>query len=172
MRDPEPASRTCPPYLGNAHRADARVVRTTGLESTDDPVPSPLRRARCAERSTLCCDFSSAEPTSTHSMSPATRRLPRNFAPRSRHPNEPGPLASPLPVLPHSEPGRCLHVSHQREKPSCPERHESPGRDAGPYGNLLKRVSRKMLGEVPEGAAVMWHNRAVLDSSMRFGRKV
>jgi AhpD family alkylhydroperoxidase len=42
----------------------------------------------------------------------------------------------------------------------------------GPYGYLLKRFSRKMLGEVPDGAAVMWHNRAVLMSSMGFGRKV
>ena len=42
----------------------------------------------------------------------------------------------------------------------------------GLYGYLLKRFSRKLLGEVPEGAAVMWQNRAVLMSSMGFGRKV
>lgn len=42
----------------------------------------------------------------------------------------------------------------------------------GLYGYLLKRFSRKMLGEVPEGAEVMWNNRAVLNSSMAFGRKV
>jgi AhpD family alkylhydroperoxidase len=42
----------------------------------------------------------------------------------------------------------------------------------GPYGYLLKRFSRKMLGEVPEALGVMWHNRAVLTSSMGFGRKV
>ena len=42
----------------------------------------------------------------------------------------------------------------------------------GPFGYLLKRLSRKMLGEVPDGAAVMWHNRAVLNTSMGFGRKV
>ena len=30
----------------------------------------------------------------------------------------------------------------------------------GLYGYLLKRFSRKMLGEVPEAAEVMWHNRA------------
>jgi AhpD family alkylhydroperoxidase len=42
----------------------------------------------------------------------------------------------------------------------------------GLYGYLLKRFSRKLLGEVPEGAAVMWQNRAVLTSSMGFGRKV
>ena len=42
----------------------------------------------------------------------------------------------------------------------------------GPYGYLLKRFSRKLLGEVPDGAAVMWHNRQVLFDSMKFGRKV
>jgi len=42
----------------------------------------------------------------------------------------------------------------------------------GLYGSLLKRLSRKHLGEVPEAAGVMWHNRAVLFDSMAFGRKV
>ena len=42
----------------------------------------------------------------------------------------------------------------------------------GPFGYLLKRFSRKMLGEVPDALGVMWHNRAVLMSSMGFGRKV
>jgi alkylhydroperoxidase family enzyme len=42
----------------------------------------------------------------------------------------------------------------------------------GPYGYVLKRFSRKMLGEVPDALGVMWHNRAVLTSSMGFGRKV
>jgi alkylhydroperoxidase family enzyme len=41
----------------------------------------------------------------------------------------------------------------------------------GLYGYLLKRFSRKMLGEVPEPAEVMWHNRAVLSSVSGFGRK-
>jgi AhpD family alkylhydroperoxidase len=41
----------------------------------------------------------------------------------------------------------------------------------GPYGYLLKRFSRKMLGQVPESLGVMWHNRAVLSSMMGFGRK-
>jgi alkylhydroperoxidase family enzyme len=41
----------------------------------------------------------------------------------------------------------------------------------GPFGYLLKRFSRKMLGEVPDALGVMWHNRAVLTSSMGFGRK-
>jgi alkylhydroperoxidase family enzyme len=42
----------------------------------------------------------------------------------------------------------------------------------GLYGYVLKRFSRRMLGEVPDALGVMWHNRAVLTSSMGFGRKV
>jgi len=42
---------------------------------------------------------------------------------------------------------------------------------SGPYGYLLKRLSRKMVGDVPEPAEVMWHNRRVLNSAMAFGRK-
>jgi AhpD family alkylhydroperoxidase len=42
----------------------------------------------------------------------------------------------------------------------------------GLYGWMLKRLSRKQLGAVPEAAGVLWHNRAVLFSSMAFGRKV
>ena len=42
----------------------------------------------------------------------------------------------------------------------------------GVYGYVVKRFSRKLLGDVPEPAEVMWHNRAVLTSSMGFGRKV
>jgi len=41
----------------------------------------------------------------------------------------------------------------------------------GVYGWMVKRFSRKLLGEVPEPAEVMWHNRAVLTTSMAFGRK-
>ena len=42
----------------------------------------------------------------------------------------------------------------------------------GLYGYVLKRFGRKMLGDVPEPAEVMWHNRAVLASVSGFGRKV
>lgn len=41
----------------------------------------------------------------------------------------------------------------------------------GLYGYVLKRFSRKLLGEVPEPAEVMWHNRAVLTSVTGLGRK-
>jgi AhpD family alkylhydroperoxidase len=42
----------------------------------------------------------------------------------------------------------------------------------GIYGTLLKAISRKMFGQVPEAAGVMWHYPAVFKDSMRFGRKV
>jgi alkylhydroperoxidase family enzyme len=42
----------------------------------------------------------------------------------------------------------------------------------GISGYLTKRFSRKMLGEVPDGVAVMWHNRPVLMDLARLGRKV
>ena len=38
-------------------------------------------------------------------------------------------------------------------------------------GWLLKRFSRKLIGDVPEPAEVMWHNRRVLNDLMGFGRK-
>ncbi len=42
----------------------------------------------------------------------------------------------------------------------------------GPFGYVFKRISRRMLGEVPDGAAVMWQNRPVLMALMGLGRKV
>jgi AhpD family alkylhydroperoxidase len=42
----------------------------------------------------------------------------------------------------------------------------------GLYGYALKRFARRMLGEFPEPAEVMWHNRKVLSSTMGFGGKV
>ena len=47
-----------------------------------------------------------------------------------------------------------------------------PAEITGIYGTLLKIVSRRMLGQVPEGAGVMWHYPAVLKDSAAFGRKV
>jgi AhpD family alkylhydroperoxidase len=47
-----------------------------------------------------------------------------------------------------------------------------PTEITGIYGALLKTISRKMFGQVPEGAGVMWHYPAVLKNSMSFGRKV
>jgi hypothetical protein len=41
----------------------------------------------------------------------------------------------------------------------------------GVYGSLLKTMSRKLLGQVPEAAGVMWHYPAVFKDMMRFGRR-
>ena len=42
----------------------------------------------------------------------------------------------------------------------------------GIQGALVKAISRKMLGQVPEALGVMWHHPAVLKDTMGFGRKV
>jgi alkylhydroperoxidase family enzyme len=41
----------------------------------------------------------------------------------------------------------------------------------GIYGWLVKRMSRKMLGDVAEPVEVAWHNRKVLNFSFALGRK-
>lgn len=41
----------------------------------------------------------------------------------------------------------------------------------GAYGSLLKGFSRRMFGEVPEPAEVMWHHRRVLTDVYGLGRK-
>ena len=42
----------------------------------------------------------------------------------------------------------------------------------GPYGALVKMVSKRMFGRVPESLGVMWHHVPVLKASMGFGQKV
>ena len=42
----------------------------------------------------------------------------------------------------------------------------------GLYGFALKRFTRKLLGDVPEPAEVMWHNQRVLKTMMGFGARV
>ena len=42
----------------------------------------------------------------------------------------------------------------------------------GIYGFLLKTMSRRMLGSVPEAIEVMWHYPAVLKDMMGFGQKL
>jgi alkylhydroperoxidase family enzyme len=41
----------------------------------------------------------------------------------------------------------------------------------GVYGAVLKKISRKMFGEVAEPLEVMWHNRPVLKFSLSQGQK-
>ncbi|MFC9362655.1 carboxymuconolactone decarboxylase family protein [Rhodococcus sp. NPDC057014] len=42
----------------------------------------------------------------------------------------------------------------------------------GIYGAVVKRMSRKMLGDVPEGVGVVWNNRKVTNFSFSVSRKV
>jgi alkylhydroperoxidase family enzyme len=44
-------------------------------------------------------------------------------------------------------------------------------RVTGLYGYAARRVSRKLLGEVPASLGVMWNNRVVLKNMMAVGRK-
>jgi AhpD family alkylhydroperoxidase len=41
----------------------------------------------------------------------------------------------------------------------------------GIYGGLVKMMTRRMFGEVPDAVGVMWHHPAVLKDLMGFGRK-
>ena len=41
----------------------------------------------------------------------------------------------------------------------------------GLYGTLVKTISRKMLGQVPDAAGVMWNYPAVFKDMMKFGRR-
>jgi AhpD family alkylhydroperoxidase len=42
----------------------------------------------------------------------------------------------------------------------------------GVYGALLSTISRRMFGQVPDAAGVMWHYPRLLKDAMGFGRKV
>jgi alkylhydroperoxidase family enzyme len=42
----------------------------------------------------------------------------------------------------------------------------------GFYGAMIKRMSRKMIGDVPEALGVVWHNRKVLNFSFAVARKL
>ena len=41
----------------------------------------------------------------------------------------------------------------------------------GLYGAVVKKVSTKMLGQVPEALGVMWHNKRVLKFNLALGQK-
>ncbi|SFF38386.1 carboxymuconolactone decarboxylase family protein [Blastococcus tunisiensis] len=46
-----------------------------------------------------------------------------------------------------------------------------PTEVTGLYGALVKTMSRRMLGQVPDAVGVMWHYPALLKDLMRFGRR-
>lgn len=47
----------------------------------------------------------------------------------------------------------------------------APAEITGPYGALVKRFSKKLLGRVPEPLGVYWYNRPVLKATMGMGAK-
>lgn len=42
----------------------------------------------------------------------------------------------------------------------------------GLYGAMVKKLSARMFGQVPESLGVMWHHVPVLKASMRYGQKL
>jgi alkylhydroperoxidase family enzyme len=46
-----------------------------------------------------------------------------------------------------------------------------PTEVTGFYGWMVKRFSRKVLGQVPDAIGVLWHNKQVLKTMMGFGAK-
>lgn len=46
-----------------------------------------------------------------------------------------------------------------------------PAEITGVYGAVVKRFSKKMLGQVPEGLGVLWNNKNVLKFSLGVGQK-
>ena len=47
----------------------------------------------------------------------------------------------------------------------------TPAEITGPYGALVKRFSKKLLGRVPEPLGIYWHNRPVLKANMGMGAR-
>ena len=47
-----------------------------------------------------------------------------------------------------------------------------PAEITGIKGALMKRFSRKMLGQVPDALGVLWHHQALLSASLGMGRKI
>jgi alkylhydroperoxidase family enzyme len=77
------------------------------------------------------------------------------------------------PKLSQSIPGRCLYVETKRNAGGdMASNTRIPKAElTGIYGATIKRMSRKMFGDVPEPVEVAWHNRKVLNFSFSLGRK-
>jgi len=81
------------------------------------------------------------------------------------------PAISPARVS-HSTRDRCLDAEQPTKGGNMASRTRIPKAQlTGIYGALVKRMSRKMFGEVPEPVGVMWHNREVLNLTFGVGRK-
>src|ERR687894_367855 len=68
--------------------------------------------------------------------------------------------------------GRGLHAETSRRGGDMTSNTRVPKAEiTGVYGAVLKKIGRKMFGEVPEPLEVMWHNRPVLNVNLGIGRK-
>jgi alkylhydroperoxidase family enzyme len=47
-----------------------------------------------------------------------------------------------------------------------------PAEITGLYGAVVKKFSKKLLGQVPDALGVLWHNQPVLKTSLGMGRKL
>lgn len=47
-----------------------------------------------------------------------------------------------------------------------------PAEITGVYGAVMKKMSKRVLGEVPEALGVMWHHRPLLKASFGFSHKL
>ena len=68
--------------------------------------------------------------------------------------------------------GRCLLAEGNDLEENLASSTRIPKAElTGIYGWLVKRMSRKMLGDVAEPVEVAWHNRKVLNFSFAIGRR-
>jgi len=76
-------------------------------------------------------------------------------------------------LMSHPDRGRCLHVdmTTHRGGDMASSTRVPPTEITGVQGALLRTISRRMLGQVPEGLGVMWHYPALLKDTMKFGRR-
>src|SRR6187402_1600416 len=71
---------------------------------------------------------------------------------------------------------RCLHVERSTtgiQGADMTIESRIPPKDVGgAYGALVKLISRKMFGRVPDSIGVLWNQPAVMKDAMGIGRKV
>ena len=77
----------------------------------------------------------------------------------------PAPGREDPPPVSHAGRGRCLMAHPKNLEATMSSTRVPKAEITGVYGSIVKRMSRKMLGDVPEPAEVMWHNRKVLNFS-------
>jgi alkylhydroperoxidase family enzyme len=79
--------------------------------------------------------------------------------------------AVPVDRVSQTEPGRCLHVEPTTGGVMASDTRIPKAEITGVYGALVKRMSRKMLGDVPEAVGLYWHNPQVLRFAFGLSQK-